>query len=501
MSFLDRFRRKKEKLVVEKQKTVEEVREKPRGLVASVTQSSQAALSALLAGATQEHTDAELRTAATLPLVAGIIRTIIREVGSYTLVVREKDPADDDRPKKMLEQTLLYPNEIDRTARVALEGAMRDWLVLGRTPVQLLRTRPGQTYQTATHQAARDFLAGKIGEDEFAERLTKAAKTPGPILGYLFHAPEHIEPNITSSGVYRKPAFYDISQHGPYAKYLTSAQKRKLKPYTKNQMSLIQYTGETHPDHRLRSRSPTWNSYILIDIMFAMLILLRTKLDKPQMDKLVSFMIPKDAKQLQPAQIDNIVASLREDLGYGRLPVLQGVLARVQEIGMGDSFSVLWSIIQQIEIYAWQIFGVGGVSMIRMEGQGRQAATQQIEAAKKQAVGKMLRVIEEDFIAATILQDPYSPYGGLTTEWVDESTIPSRAEKMETEWVPLMEEGLPIWTVLENAYPEVVAQLEAAGIDPKGLLPPQVVTAMLKQGLGPAAPTEEEVAENEEEEE
>jgi len=491
MGFLDRFRRKKEEPVVEKQKPVDEVREKPRGLVASVTQSSQAALSALLAGATSEHTDAELRTAATLPLVAGIIRTIIREVESYTLVVREKDPSDDDRPKKMLEQTLLYPNEIDRTARVALEGGMRDWLILGRTPIQLLRTRPGKAYQTAMHQAAQDFLAGIIDEDEFDGRmialkkwLAKAVKTPGPILGYIFHAPEHIEPNVTNAGVYRKPAFYDISQYGPYAKYLTSAQKRKLKPYTKDQMALIQYTGETHPDKRLRSSSPTNDAYILIDIMFAMLVLLRDKLNKPQMDKLVSFTIPKDAKHLRDKDVDNIVAALREDLGYGRLPVLQGVLARVSEIGMGDSFQLLWAIIQQIEVYAWQIFGAGGVQMIRMEGQGRQAASQQIEASKRQGVAKALRVIEEDFIDATILRDPYSPYKGLAVEWVDKSKIPSRAEKMEKEWVPLMKDGLPIWSVLESDYPEVIAQLVAAGIDPKELLPPVVVAAMLKQAAG-----------------
>jgi len=221
-------------------------------------------------------------------LVAGIIRTILREVESYTLVVREKDPSDDDRPKKMLEQTLLYPNETDRTARVALEGAMRDWLILGRSPVQLLRTRRGQTFQLA-----RDFLDGKISEDEFAEKLTKAVRTPGPILGYVFHAPEHIEPNVTDSGIYKKPAFYDIAQYGQYAKYLSNVQKRKLKSYTKDQMALIQYTGETHPDRRLKSSSPTNDAYILIDIMFAMLVLLRDKLNKPQMDKLVSFAIQK----------------------------------------------------------------------------------------------------------------------------------------------------------------------------------------------------------------
>lgn len=490
MSFLDRFRRK-EKVVEEAvvEKTVEEVRERPRGLIASATESSQAALSALLAGATQwERTDAQLRTAATLPLISGIVRTILREVESYTLVVREKDPSDDDRPKKMLEQTLLYPNETDRTARVALEGAMRDWLILGRTPVQLLRAKGGQA-----PQAARDFLAGKISEDDFAERLTKAVKMPGPVLGYIFHAPEHIEPNVTNAGVYRKPAFYDISQMGPYAKYLTSAQKRKLKPYTKNQMALIQYTGETHPDKRLRSSSPVNDSYILVDIMFCMLVKLREKLNKPQMDKLVSFMIPKEAKQLQPDQIDNIVAALREDLGYGRLPILQGVLARVQEIGMGESFGVLWGIIQQIEVYAWQIFGASAIAMMRMEGQGRQAANIQQEVAKKQAVGKMLRVIEEDFIAATIINDPYSPYGGLTTEWVDKSMIPTRAEKMRDLWGPLMKDGgLPIWPVLEADFPEVTAMLTAAGVDPRGLQAPAIVAAMLKMGLGPAAPTEGE---------
>jgi len=40
MSFLDRFRRKKEEPMVEKQKAVEEVREKPRGLITTATQTS-----------------------------------------------------------------------------------------------------------------------------------------------------------------------------------------------------------------------------------------------------------------------------------------------------------------------------------------------------------------------------------------------------------------------------------------------------------------------------
>ena len=140
--------------------------------------------------------------------------------------------------------------------------------------------------------------------------------------------------------------------------------------------------------------------------------------------------------------------------------------------------------------------------MIRMEGQGRQAASQQIEASRRQAVGKMLRIIEEDFIAATILQDPYSPYGGLTTEWVDGSVAPAtRAERMENLWIPLMKEGgLPIEPVLRMDFPEVVAQLEAEGIDPKDLLSPAIMVAMLKQGRGPATPTEE-IVEGEEEEE
>lgn len=500
MSFLDRFRRKEkvaEEAVVEKQETaIEEVKEKPRGGIVSVSESSRSALAALLGGATTEHTDAELRTAATLPLIAGIIRTIVRETESYTLVVREKDPSDDDLPKKMLEQTLLYPNEIDRTARVALEGCMRDFLVLGRSPVQLLRANRGQAYQVA-----RDFLGGKIEEDEYIRRMTKAITTPGPILGYVFHAPEQIEPNVTRSGVYKNPAFYDVSSYGEYAKFLTDSQKRNLKSYSKNQMALIQYTGETHPDYRLKSRSPTNDAYILVDIMFAMLILLRDKLNKPQMDKLVSFAIPKDAKQLTPTAMDNIVSALREDLGYGRLPVLQGVLARVSEIGMGDSFEVLWGIIQQIEIYTWQIFGAGGVQMLRMEGQGRQAANIQKEVAQKQAVGKVLRVLEEDFITATIIQDPYSPYQGLAVEWVDKSTIPTRADRMAKLWVPLMQRGgLPISSVLRLDFPEVIAQLEADGIDPRELRSPEVMSAMLRAGLVEPEISEDDEEETEEEE-
>ena len=76
--------------------------------------------------------------------------------------------------------------------------------------------------------------------------------------------------------------------------------------------------------------------------------------------------------------------------------------------------------------------------------------------------------------------------------WVDKSSIPSRAEKMSAELMPLMEQGLPLWVALESEYPEILALLKAGDVDPKELLPPQVMTAMIKAGLLGGTPVEED---------
>lgn len=489
---LSRFRRAPVPEPVEKQKkTMEDVREHPKGTILDVQDLSYTRLLNAVSVMQRERTPTELRAAAKLPLIAGIIDTIIREVTSHTLVVREKDPTDDDAPKKMLEATLKRPNETDRTLRVALGGMMRNWMILGKSPVQLLRSRRGQSYQVF-----RQYTLGGIGADDIVAEVRKARARTGPILGFIAHDPARIRPNAREDGTLKSPAFYDVGDLGEMASFMPAYRFKKMPSWQKHQMALLLYTGTTETGKRLSPPSPTQESYPLIDIFYNMLVMVHDKLQKPQMDKLVSFITPKDAQKLTEEQEKAIVEAMREDLGLGRLPILSGVLARVDEIGVDKIFAMLWGMLKDIELIAWQIFGAGGVQMLRMEGQGRQAATQQVEVAKKQAVGNMLRIIKEDFIETEIIEDPYSPYGGLLVDWVDESAIPSREERFKNIWMPWMERGLPAWVPMYiGDWPEVLATLEAEGIDPKELISPQVAAAMARAGL--AGVPEEEALEEE----
>ena len=467
-----------------------EQRQEPRGQILDVQDMTHARLLQLMGQLRRtDYTIGELRRAARLPLIAGIIRTILREVESHKLRVKEKDPTDDDTPKRMLERVLASPNDVDRTFRVVIDGMMRDWLVVGRVPIELLRSPKGQAYKVATR-----LMRGEIDHETFMQEVVKAVRDPGPILGFIAHDPAVIRTNVSSSGVLRDPAFYDVSRFGGIDFTVSEAKLKAtgVQRWSPHEMVLIQYTGTTERDRRFTSPSPTEECYPIIDTLYGMLVLLKDKVEKPQMDKLVSLVVPQDARQLTSEQIDSIVAALREDLAQGTLPVLPYVEATVSEIGMGESFRLLWGILKDLETIAWQIFGAGGVQMLRMEGQGRQAATQQMEAAKKQAVGNMLRIIADDFVSVVILRDAWSPYQGLTVEWVDEASILSREERMEFMWKPLFEAGVPVAAALEIDYPWITAQLDALGIDWRNLQPPVLRAAMLKLGLVDLQGDEEE---------
>lgn len=468
------FRRKKEEPVVEKQ--VEPAREEPTGRILAVQDNVRGQLIALVGRFKKaDYTTTELRDAAKLPPIAGVIRTIMREVNSYGLEVDEKDPTDDDRPKRMLEDALSNPNDFDRTFRVTMTTMMRDWLVLGKSYIRLLREEKGQA-----PAIAEAYRRGEITADEFMERVIKAKAQPGAILGFIAHDPDNIRPNATAQGVWKTPAFYDVTTLGPFAQTAPIGRLSKVPSFTTDQMVMIQFTGTTETERRLDPPSPTADAYPLIDILYAMLVMLRGKLDRPQMDKLLSFVIPKDAQQMSPEQITTLVTDMREDIAQGTLPVLPYVQAMVNEIGMGQTWEAIWGIFQEIAIIAWQIFGAGGVQMLRMEGQGRQAAGQQMEAARKQAIGNMLRIIAEDFVTTTIIKDKWSPYSGLKVKWVDKAEILSPTERLEREHLPLLEMGYPLGAVLTEDYPEKIAILQAAGIDPWDLYLPQITAAMLK---------------------
>lgn len=488
---LKRFLRRSPK--PEPEPVVEKAREEPRGRIVDVAGPDvRGSLLAMISRFKRaDYTEDELRKAARLPPIAAVIRTITREFSTYTMVVDEKDPADDDAPKRMLEGTLRSPNELERTWRVASDAIMRDLLIIGKTYVRLLRAEQGQVGKVAAA-----YLAGKIDEKQFKKQVVAAKEEPGAILGFQAHDPVTIRPNLTESGVWKDPAFYDVTALGPFAQTASPTTLAKCPSFTTDQMYMIMYTGTTEVERRLDPPSPTSEAYPLIDILYTMLVFLKNKLDRPQMSKLLSFVVPSDAKQMTDTQITNLVTDLREDLASGTLPVLPFVQAMVHDIGGEDSDS-MWKVFQEIAIIAWQIFGAGGVQMLRMEGQGRQAATQQMEAAKHQAVGNMLAIFAEDFVTTGIIADRYSPYGGLQVKWVDRAQILTPVQKLESEHVPLMELGYPLGAVLKEDYPEKVAILEAAGIDPWTLYIPQIAAAWLKiKGELPDGSEEVDVMDN-----
>jgi len=439
-----------------------------------------------------DYTVKELRDAAKCPPIAGVIGTILREVASYGLVVNEKDPTDDDTPKRMLEQTIENPNDFERTYRVASASMMRDWLVLGKSVIQLLRSEQQAGFEA--YSLAKDYRNGVIDADEFYKNISKAVGELGPIMGWMAHDPANIRPNVTSAGVWKTPAFYDVSALGPFSTNPSPKALSQCPSFTTDQMVMIPYTGITDTERRLDPPSPTSEAYPLIDILYTMLVLLKNKLDRPQMDRLLSFVIPKDAQQLTPEQATTLITTMREDLAAGTLPVLPYVQAMVSQIGMGETFLDMWErIFQEIARICWQIFGAGGVQMLSMEGQGRQAATQQMVAARKQAIGNMLRILSEDFVKTTLIRDRHSPYRGLETEWVDRSAdILSLVERLEKEHIPLLDRGYPLYAVLAQDYPEKLAILEAAGYDAKDLELPQIMAALIKlegrQALGGSEP-------------
>jgi len=113
----------------------------------------------------------------------------------------------------------------------------------------------------------------------------------------------------------------------------------------------------------------------------------------------------------------------------------------------------------------------------------------------------MLNILMQDFFVAGVLNDPWSPYAGLTARWVDTTAIPTRMTQFQQEWRQMVTElGVPPGVIIQLAYPEVEAILTEWGVDIKELKNPEVFEALLKAGLFGGIPTDQqEEAEPEEE--
>jgi hypothetical protein len=447
----------------------------------------------LMSSARRDYTVKELRQAVQYPMIGAIINSIVREVESHQLIIDEKEKGDDDAPLNQLRQVLKRPNNYDRNLRIFLDGFMRELLTVGWVNVEKLRDVGGQA-----GRVAKEYLEGKIDERAFLERAPIAKQRPGQILGWI--ARDAAE--IWMDGL---NGFYNVGDIST-ATALTPAQKAKLTYWRfPEDMIRIFWGGTTETEHRLTPIGPTAVCYPIIDILYNVLVVLRERVTTPTLGKLVSFIVPKDAVGLRAEQFNDLVEAFREDVASGSLPVLSGVRAFVDEIGAGmEAEQLILTILGEFKQIAWAIYGVGWVQMGELSGQGRQLGKQQMEAAEKQAVGHMLNIIREDFLENEIIDDPWSPYGELTAKWVDVSAIPTRAERMEKEWVPMMRRGgLPLGAIIESDYPEMKAILEAQGIDIWALQPPELEAAMIRAGFieGEEVPEEEREEEEAEEEE
>jgi len=489
MRFIDRLKNLfGQTTVIEKAEPVAEVgpipeQPVPKGAILETQDFMHARLLSLMEMARRDYTITDLRKAAKYPMIAGIINTIIREVESQELTISEKKPEEDDALKIQFGRVMQFPNKYDRTWRVWIDSFLGDIFTVGRSYTELLRAKGGQS-----GKVAKAFLEGYLSADGFVEELTKAAKQPGPILGFICRDPAA----IWQDGV---NGFYECGNITPESMpYLSQEKRQGLTFWSSDEMVMTPFRGTTETDKRLTPPGPTAQSYPIIDILFAVLVRMRDKVDNPAMDKLISFITPSGTRGMTAEQYNDLVEAMREDIAAGTLPVLQGVRAFVDDIGMSTNFEgMLFRILEEYQLIAWQIFGAGLVQMGKMEGQGRQMGAQQMKAAEKQAVGHALQIIRDGFVEAVLINDKWSPYSGLTSKWIDATAIPTRAMMMETEWAPLMKiGGVPPGAIVELAYPEVKAILESWGVDIKTLKPPELLAAMLKAGM--VAPAEEEEA-------
>lgn len=479
-----------EKFNIEKVKVPNELPvEKPRGDVIQVTGPDvRSRLLKMMNLARRDYTVAELRRAAKFPMISAIINTIVREVSSHKLVIEDKE-AGESEAKTQLERVLAKPNKYDRGLRIFFDTFMRDLLIVGWANVEALRDKRGQARIEASE--AQQFLERKMSPSDFARWIKKARKKPGAILGFICRDAGRIWMDALKG-------FYDVGDVDLLPTTLTPARKKKLTFWPPEKMARFFFAGTTETDKRLMPLGPTAQAYPIIDILYAVLVLLRERVDTPGWGKLVSFYAGKEAQGIHQDQFNTLVEALREDISSGTLPVVRApIRAFVDDIGAGlEAEKLMLLIMDEYELIMWQIFGAGLVQMGRMEGQGRQMGAQQMEAAEKQAIGHMRQILRDDFVEGFVIQDPWSLYQNLTSRWVDTTAIPSPMEMFTTVWLPLIKEaGLPIAAVLEF-FPEMLAVLQDLDIDPKELQNPAIVAAMIKAAAAPAPVRTESRAED-----
>ena len=468
MSIFDRFLKTKEEPQEAEQRAEErpfQAAGVPRGVVfESGRLSSKSVMSLLNRGGDKPKSAKELRAAAQLPLVEAIINTIILDVNSSSPDVgfeRDVVPADADaNTRRQLLNTILWPKDGETwwsSAQVIVENL----LVLGHADIELLRRKGGRV-----NEAIRAAI--EMGDyDNLPYLMRQAASKKGEVLGWAVYDPANIYMDMDDHGTFRNPAFYDF---GRSLDTVQPDKKDAVALWDKEDFFRVAMRRDTRAAYYGSARSPVEAAWPVIDIIFHLFYRYKQELTNPISRKMVSFEIPATS-ELSPAQITDVVETMRADIHAGRLPVLEGLSAQVHDLGHSLSESEPLSPLDQLQIILWKIFGVGNIEMGDVESATRSTAEQQVALARRQAVGNMKRVLMNE-VCGRIIGDPHSPYGMLKAT-LTESDLPlGRVEMMKDILIPLMERGLPVGVVVSAYFPDLWAACQEAGIvDPLALTP------------------------------
>jgi len=468
----------------------------PRGIVYEGAL-QPGAVAAWMATAQKEYTTAELRLAARLPVVSMILATIIRDLHSSDMRIGAPQEDGDSRSDdvNLLDRILAKPyrDGLD-TFRTATGEIARDLMVLGHSDIELLRTKMGQASRVA--RQFNTLPAGEMPLSVLLRQLEEALDEKGPIRGWQVQDPEAIRVNINEHGTLEDPAYYDVS---PVYSGLLSMPGNIA--YNSNMVSWDQWDfcrliwqSTTEKDKRAEGVGSVEDGYPLIDLLWTLLVRLSDEIEQPTRDKILAFQ-PSGAVPLTGDQVTALVNGMRLDMQNGLMPILGGVGIDVKDLGPNRNLDYL-TILDQISVMLWVLFGSGLVQMGHVDTSSRATAQVQIEASRKQAVGNLKKIILEDFVRARLIADPWSEFRGLRSWWEDTDLFMGLDERMEI-YGTLMQYGFPVGAVVLKEFPELAKLLERLGYDPMELLPPSALSASLATAaadLG-SAQTAEEVRE------
>jgi len=444
--------------------------------------------------ANRQYTIEELRQASTLPMVETIIETIQRDVVVHTLNATPVPTLAGDpwalSIARDFEKIFSFFYE-DLTYRLSVLNIIRDLLVAGRSPVEMLRDPLGgaSAYSSVNLMAMLDN--GEIDEDTFLDAVALGPNFPGPIVGMMNYAPEYIKERRRANGSFYHRAYMDLSNwvfpgYGGIAQQLPDHADAPW--WTSQDMLMLRYTTG---DKKTFSTpvSPTSRMYPLIDVLYTVLYRVKDQLDGRMRDKVLSFEQTKVGSAttfITPEQVTTLVETVKRDIAAGELPVLGGVTARVSDLGQTQVMSDNMTLLDQFQAILTIGFGAGLVEM----GNLIETAAGMKEAKKtalKQQVGNMLRIVKDELFGF-VRKDPFSIWGSVLDLSYRTDLLGLDITERLTLLLEFTKRGLPLGVVLDTEMPDIANALRARGIDPYSLQDPSVASALAAAtgGLGEA---------------